>query len=474
MNLEESTLVKLVRSFPASVYRDIRKFLSSPFFTTREDLLPLFNRIVDGPLTFKAELWSDLYSSTPFDDQRLRLLMSYLHKLLETYVSLSEWAADDVQQGVMLAVGYRKRGLNSQYSKARQGAEKRLNKRSLRDGHYHTVRYELMWEEYALQTVQNPTDPASFQEMVYHVDAAYLSNRLRLICMAYAQRQVYHTTLETLDVAEVIAMAERTDKANTPAVTLYLACYRMLREPDQVHHFHAFTTTLDQCQDVFERDEMRGLYLQAINYCIRKLNNGEDSFFSEVLSLYKSGLDQEYLLEQGILSRFAYHNIVAAALHVGDLEWVNTFIYAYKGQLERKYRESSFSFNLARLEYERQRYAAVLQLLQKANYRDPLLNLAARTLLLKTWYETGEHELLQSHLDAMRNYIHRKQVIGYHKENYLNIVRYADKILKVNMNDDKTVAQLRLAISTEEVLTEKKWFMTCMDEARSPGHSLKG
>lgn len=464
MELEESTLVTLIRAIPASAHRDIRKFLQSPFFTTRTDMLPLFDRIAEGPVGDKAAFWLALYPSTPFDDQQLRLLMSYLHKLMETYVSFSEWASDEVGQRVSLAVGYRKRGMTTQFSKARNAAEKCVDKRPLRDGEYHQIRYQLMWEEYALQTVQNPTDAATFKEMVQHVDASYLSNRLRLICMAYAQRQVYQTSLETLDVAEVIAMASSSVWADTPAVILYLACYHMLREPDIIDHFHTFTKTLERYQTVFAEEEVRGLYQQAINYCIRRLNSGDDLFFKEVLRLYQSGLTNGYLLEQGLLSRFAYHNIVAAALHVGELDWANEFIHDYKPHLERKYRDSSFSFNLARLEYHRKRFDSVLELLQKANYRDPLLNLAARTLLLKTWYETGETDLLLSHLDAMRNYIQRKRVIGYHKANYMNIVRFADRLLKVNFRDAKALDALRLAIEKEVVLTERDWFLARLAE----------
>ncbi len=464
MHIEESTLISLIRAFPQAEYREIRKFLCSPYFTTRNDMLPLFDRIVDRPVESKATLWSDLFPERPFDDQRLRLLMSYLHKLLETYLSLSEWARDDVEQATLLAVGYRKRGLNDQYRRARASAEKRITKQPQRDAAYHAIRFRLMWEEYELLTVRNPTDSASFQEMVQHADAAYLSNRLRLICIAYAQRQVYRTSLDTLDLPEIVALAERPEWEHTPAVSLYLACYRMLRQPEEVAFFHAFTSMLRSVQPVFDDHEMRGLYLQAINYCIRRLNSGEDHFFQEVLLLYKSALAEEYLLEQGILSRFAYHNIVAAALHVGELEWVNSFIHTYKGQLERKYRESSFSFNLARLEYERKHYDAVLELLQRANYRDPLLNLAARTLLLKTWFALGEYELLQSHLEAMRSYVQRKRVIGYHKANYLNIVRYADRILKVRLDDEVAVAALRQAIKDEEVLTEKDWLLSCLED----------
>jgi hypothetical protein len=244
-----------------------------------------------------------------------------------------------------------------------------------------------------------------------------------------------------------------------PAVMVYLHCYRMLKWPEEEGHFKAFKQVLVEAGGQFEEDEMRGLYLFAINYCIRRLNDGHNGYLSELLDLYKSGLDKAYLIENGVLSRFTYHNIVGAGLRTGDLDWVDFFIHQYKNALERSYRDSSFSFSLARLEFARHHYDAVLDLLQKANYRDPLLNLAAKTLLLKTWYELGELDLLQSHLDAMRNYIHRKKVIGYHRTNYLNIVRYTDRLLRLNWNSKMELEALRNELEKEEVLTEKEWLL---------------
>ena len=131
-------------------------------------------------------------------------------------------------------------------------------------------------------------------------------------------------------------------------------------------------------------------------------------------------------------------------------------------RLEKRYRESAFSYNLARLEYESGRHGFVLELLQKANYRDPLLNLAAKTLLLKTYFDLREYDLLQSHLDAMRNYIHRKRVIGYHRTNYLNIIRFAEKLTRLNMRDKTSLEGYRNAVEQEEVLTEKTFFLKAL------------
>lgn len=101
----------------------------------------------------------------------------------------------------------------------------------------------------------------------------------------------------------------------------------------------------------------------------------------------------------------------------------------------------------------------MLQLLQKANYRDPLLNLAAKTLLLKTYFVLNEFDLLQSHLDAMRNYIHRKKVIGYHRNNYLNIIRFTERMLHLEPSNRQVLGELRIEIEKEAVLTEKEWLL---------------
>ena len=173
--------------------------------------------------------------------------------------------------------------------------------------------------------------------------------------------------------------------------------------------------------------------------------------------MYRLTLDAGYLFEYGVLSRFTYHNIVGAGLRCGEVAWVDDFIHRYKTMLEKQYRDSSFHFNLARLQYERKRFDSVLVLMQKANYSDPLLTLAAKTLLLKTYFELHEYDLLLSHLDAMRNYIRRKKVIGYHRTNYRNIIRYTERLLDIGQHNKAAAQQLGQEMQGEEGVREGSW-----------------
>lgn len=464
-NMEKSTLVRLIRSFSSVELRDVRKFLRSPFFNQRQDLIDLFEQLAASSEAQKEDLRRHLSPPTaPLDDQKLRLLMSYLHSLLEQYIAIKEMTADKLNAQLHLATGYRKRRMNEAFERTRKNLEKNLDAQPLRNLTYHDYRYQLQWEAHQLNYVQNPTDISRLHDLSGMADVVYLAQKLRLICLLAAHQTVYQSGATSSPDEETIIRAERPEFATLPVVAIWLHCYRMLRHPAEETHFQQFKAVLLDQSGCFSEEEMHGLYLLAINYCVRRLNAGGDRFFREAFDLYKEGLGKGYLFDDGMLSRFTYHNVVAIGLRLGELEWVRFFIGEYKNRLEKSYRESAFSYNLARLEYESGRHDHVLELLQKANYRDPLLNLAAKVLLLKTYYDLGEHDLLQSHLDAMRNYIHRKRVIGYHRTNYLNIIRFTEKIMRRNPLDKAATEALRRAVEQEEVLPEKLFFLKILDE----------
>lgn len=464
--MENSALIRLVSAFSPVERREVHKFLSSPFFNTRRDVIALFDYLAVADSLDKKAAWQAVFGAAEaenYEDQRFRLLMAYLNGLLEQYVAIKEMTADRAVQQLHLAVGYRKRRLTEGFERARKALEKTLTTQPLRNAGYHELQHRLLWETHQVIYPQNPTDISRLRQLSEATDVLYLAQKLRLVCLLATYREVYQADVEAEWETDIVTRAGQPPFADLPAIAVYLHAYRMLRYPEEVVHFQSFKSLLLGQPEQFSDEEMHGFYLLAVNFCVRRINAGRLDFFHEVLDLYKKGMEKTYLFENGLLSRFTYQNVVAAGLHTGELDWVRYFIGAYKNRLEKRYRESAYSFCLARLEYAEGHHGAVLDLLQKANYRDPLLNLAAKTLLLKTYFDLGELDLLQSHLDAMRNYIHRKRVIGYHRTNYLNIIRYAERFLRLPPGDRAAAETLRAAVEQEEVLTEKLYFQKMLE-----------
>lgn len=458
--MDKSALIALIRSLSPVETREVRKFLLSPFFNQRQDVLILFDYLSQQTEPDKGIAWGIVFGQdSPFEEQKFRLLMSYLHSLLEQYLAVKGLLTDEINLQLQLVASYRKRKMTPAFERARKVVGKSIATQALRNATYHEYLYVLDWETHQVMYPQNPTDVSLLRSASRTLDAAYFAKKLQIVCLLAAHQSVYKSDTEEGWEAALVGQAEESEFADLPAVAVYLQCYRMLRKPTEVIHFQAFKSILFEASTHFSEEELHGLFILAVNYCVRRLNAGDALYYAEALELYKEGLTKNHLLEEGGLSRFTYHNIVAIGIHVGELEWVRYFINEYKNRLERRYRESVFSFNLARLSYAERRHEHVLELLQKANYRDPLHNLAAKTLLLKTYFDLGELDSLQSLLDAMRNYIQRKRVLGYHRTNYLNIIRYTEKILRLAPNDRSAAIALREAIAQEEVLTEKAFFL---------------
>jgi len=131
--------------------------------------------------------------------------------------------------------------------------------------------------------------------------------------------------------------------------------------------------------------------------------------------------------------------------------------------VDEKERNSIVNFNLSRVYFEKGEYSQAQRLLTQFDYNDMLLNIIAKTMLLKIYYEADELRLLDALLDSMTIFLRRKKIIGYHKQNYRNIVRYFQKLLALNRLDAAAVDTLRRQIETEEHLTEREWFLGILE-----------
>lgn len=457
--MEGEKLHKILTQFNKQEASRIKKFLRSPFFNQRKDVILLFELLMKNPGIKGEALFSNLFPNSPYDDQKLRLVKSYLFRLIEKYLAVREFSEDDLALQYYLTIAYRKRSLGDYFKKAYKKARNLLEKQPERSSKFFEYNYRLHWEEHLLTSKDSPSEIKNLVDLSETLDLNYLTQKLKNLCLIAAHQSVYHSEIETGLANEVLEYVQKSDLLEEPAVAIYFFGYQMFDDKKAESAFQNFKSLVLEHGTAFPGEETRDLYLMAINYCVRQLNDGNEPYAREAFELYQEGLKKEYLLENGQLSRFTYHNIVAIGLKIGEFNWVEFFIHRFKNALQRKYRDSSFSFSSAQLEFSRKQYGAVLELLQRANYRDLLLNLRAKTLLLKTYYELQENDLLSAHLDAMTNYIRRKRIMGYHKTNYQNIIRFTRKVLNVNPYDKKAKGQLAEMIKKEEILTERNWLL---------------
>lgn len=440
--------------------RRLGQFLRSSLFNQRQDVIRLYDSILEGKHTGQKErLFSRACPEVPFVPQQMRLLMSYLQKLVDQFLALEQWQHTAGASETALAQVYRQKGMERHFQDALQLAKQTLERQPLRNSDYYIRQGALLWEEARYYSLRHPEDEKYLVRLSDNADLIWLSQKLRYLCLHTAYSARYTPTQSLSLRQEVESILEAYDFTGYPAISTWYYCLKMLEAPDAAGYFTWFKEGLLNHGQVFNSDEVHDLFLFAINYCIRRVNEGQSHFFHDILDFYKDGLLKGHLFDKGVLSNFTYFNIVAAGLHTREYEWVEDFIHRYRNTLERHYRDSAFSFNLARLEFARKNYDAALALLQHSNYQEPLLNMAAKTIALKIYYELDEYEVLHAHLEALIKYIRRKPGLSYHRNNYLSLARFTQKLIGLNWNDKAEVDKLKQKIESEPVLNEREWLL---------------
>ncbi|MBX2877230.1 MAG: hypothetical protein KTR30_34235 [Saprospiraceae bacterium] len=448
----------------ASERRSFSKFIASPFFNQQGLLEQLWDCILSyfekqGVLADKEYLFEQLYPKKTYKDQQMRLLISRLYQKLLEYLAYEEAISSEAQMKLYEAQALRKKQLDKHFERSLSQARAKVEEQGYRNAEYWQFNFQLQLEGSRRVSKTQYSGQEALQNLSNTIDLTYFTAKLRHICLLLTHQKVYQSQFEIGMLEEMLSYITERKLLREPAIACYYYYYYTLIEPNNNEHFQHFKVSLFEHSQQFPAEEIRDLFLLAINYCVKKGNSGDQAFIYEMLELYKAGLATDVFLDQGELSHFTFHNIATAGLKTKDYEWVGRFIEDYKNQLARQHRESSYSFNQARLAYAQGQYQTALPLLQKANYRDLLLNLAAKTLLLKIYYELDEFDLLNAHLDAMKNFIRRKAVIGYHRTNYLNIIRFSKKLANSNLYDRERRKSLRDQIQAAEVLTEKEWLL---------------
>lgn len=489
--MEKTLLFEAYATLTAAERREFGKFVRSPFFNQKPALVGLcdylsecrelgktpnaagaweaINPTSDGSEGMNGDQHTEMVISRGVsrvslpigsgDNQKLRLANSGLLALLEHYWMYREKFADGDRAKIRLAGAYRKRKLGKHFDITLREARRARERQPWRHADYYHDLNLLEWEQYQWDASAKRSESLNLQATSDLMDTAFIARKLRLACLALSHQTVFKTEYQLGLLDAVLKYLETNTLEEIPTVGLYFHCYHFQADPSAEIHFDRFKEMLFAHADTFPPDELRTLYLLAINFGIKKINEQHGIWLRNTLDLYQHALARQLLLENGHISRFAFNNITAIALLLGEQDWAEAFVQQHQAFLEKQHRRSTAAFNLARVAYARRDYGSALLQLQDTADRDISISLPAKTLQLKIYYETSEWEALESHLASMKTYISRHARIAYHRDNYLRIVFYVKQLMQADFSQPAILAKLRAQIEAENFLTEKEWLL---------------
>lgn len=458
--MTDNKLFELFNSLTGVEKRECTKYLQSPYFNQRSDVLQFWNLLLDsGSAALDTrQCFSAIYPGEAFKPAQWRHLQSFLNAHIESFLAQRAFDAFPLTKDLYLGPILRKKNLTKPHRYVLQRMGKRLEVQP-QDQEYYQLQYQLELEKYTAVDSHTRSRDNNLAAVGQALDVYLVASKLRLACLMESHQAVYNIRYDPTFLPALLAHLETSKLRDVPLVALYYYCYRALIGGAEVD-FRAFRRQLEQQSGQLPAEERRTFLLLAVNFCIRQLNTGAQQYIREAFDLYRVGLNTDALLENGFLSRFAYKNIVALGLRLQEFDWVEIFIHHYEPHLEEKYRAANRNYNLARLYFSKKDYQRAMPLLAQVDESDLLLNLDSRVMLLKMYFESAEWDALDALISSFKVLLLRKKkVIGYHQGHYLNTLRYMQKLTRLNFNHKSAVAKFRLEVESDASVLEKDWLL---------------
>lgn len=463
--MKSSKIVKILLAFSPAERKALRKFVHSPAHNPSQDVIMLCDFILDNLIRnfislTKENAFTVVFNSEDYNDQKIRYCMSDLMKVLEKFLIWKETIGHEVEAQIYLTRAYRKLGIEQPTRQALNRATKVLEKSANRDAEFYEKGFQLEMESYLFSLGEKRTAPRNLQEINRSIDMAYLARKLRQSCLALSHGAVANVEYDSglLDLTlDYLENAEWLD--DHPAISLYFYFYQAVTKRED-SYFYKLKKGISEARILLPSTELRSLYLHAINYTIRRYNQGEEQFLAEMFELYRAALRQEILIDKGQLSRFAFKNIGGIAIRLGEYDWAEEFIEKYSPNIEIKHRQNYHDFILAKLHYSRRNLDQAMLLLRNVEYEDVFLNLDAKVLLLKMYIETNERDVLDSYISSFLRFLNRKKELGYHRENYTNTLLFSRRLMSINPFDKEEKKSLKNEIEKTKAVGEREWLLS--------------
>lgn len=466
-----SKLLELIKSLTQKELKQLKKFVHSPYHNEHRATTALFDYIFKTAPRFmhtrleRQRVFKHIFPNKKYSDVEMRLVMSYLYKVIEAFLIVEQTAKVPLLQKTELMAAFRQRNLEKHFKSALREGKMLQEKEPYKNDtfFYHQFQIEHQLNQFIEQQQNRDIEP-NLQQLSDSLDAFYLIHKLKLACAILNYKNLSQTDYQLPLVDEILLFLKKISTKDKPTLSLYHLALLTLTESNNEAHFTQLKKLLLGNTEAIDPRDLRDVFVLARNFCIKRINHGESRFVPDLFAFYETEIEHNLLLVNGVMPPSSYKNVVAAGLILKKYEWTEQFIKQFKEQLAPEFRHNAYLINLARLYSAQQRYDDVIPLLHEIDHNELFMALSAKAMLVRTYYELGEEEALYSLLDSFAAFLKRKKVIAYHRTPYLNLIKFVKKMLQWEFASKEKLEQLKMEIEQNPKVVDRAWLLKKIDK----------
>ena len=329
----DSKLIRLLSMFSDEERRKLRKWIKSEFVNKNEDIVSFFEFIdTRSSLTertiSKEKAHDYLYPNTPYHDLRIRHLLWMTTEIIENFIVYNSVVQQPSLSKQLLTQYYAERELYKFAGQAVEEGVELMEKTKLRNATYHLHQYHINALFYQVKSRNNRSNVFNLQEVIDHATLFSIIETLKYACIIQSLQKISESKIENHLLNATLALLENPVFLKDTAVRIYYNIYLVVRDEDE-KAFKTFIKDLKANNNHFTSQDLKDLYLLAINFCVKKSNQNLTEYTQQAFELYIYAIQNGYLLEHHEISRFSFTNVVTLGIKLKEFAKTEKFIQDY-------------------------------------------------------------------------------------------------------------------------------------------------
>jgi len=457
--MNETRLIKLLRSLNKKELKSLGNFVNSPFLKPdRKHTSKLYIYLTEylpdlnsGELS-KEQAFTFIFEGEKYNEKKILNLITDLTNSVEQFLAFSALMEDELEFKLSLSKGYMRKNLSDESNRINDLIEKKLKpsfspfadyfsklKRlnNLKFVHYNSNK-DLSNIKKCLEGVFEAAVLQFIFEYMNFIDN--IENPLNQIQNLKDENKIISGIRRIINPADLISLLEF-NESDTDYLKLHYCRFRTIlnKEDDTNYHelkklFFRILVLPENDESYLDREERNLFFIFLMNYCNIWLLKDEQKYKKEILDLNKMMLEYDsYSAEGEYLNVSLYRNMIHLSNSQKDFEFLNDLLKKYINYLHPDYRTDMNHLGYAVLEFSGKQFDKSLEHLSKIkDYSIQLVKTDIKNLQLKIYYELSCYEQGFSLISSYKSYLSSTKEID---EVFINAYKdYADvcyELLKI-------------------------------------------
>lgn len=338
----------------------------------------------------KVKIAEALFPKEEYNDDRIRRIVSLAKKSIEDFLVLESIATspDHVHRSVVLARYFLDQGHWVYLEQFLKVARRKLLRPPSDTSASSFIQYHLYRIQSEASMRSQNKHQTNFQAANDSLDQFYIQEKLKLhaamrTLAPLGPPHIYDYTL----AGEIEGFIESRRYLDSALIQLYHAAGQLALSPVDTDQVGMLMDQLRANADrlsPYDFRQLAGFFLNSLDRL--KLSEGEP-VRRQIFSLLKELLDRKAIYIEGHIATPWFNRTVFSALHLGEHEWLEDFLYDHEGKIAGEYGHQIWELAMLRYTFGMGAYQQVLNRIGSYRFTNERFNLWARIIRWKSLFE---------------------------------------------------------------------------------------